>query len=194
MASVFTAVGTNLISFFVFPPSRQAPYLMQITCKELAKNFGKLEIPNAHLETLCDILQFSKRRQLQQTASYKIRWRRCARRMAHRDILGRSCECWRCLLRQRGEVPLDAWQTARLAFNQKTLVGAFFFIAISFQHPPILRSTPLRRSVKGAPASLTLLRSETTSVATTAAAAAVCYFVVFDIMFCLSSLLRFRLV
>ena len=46
----------------------------------------KLGITNAHLETPCGILQFSKQHQPQQTASYTIRWRRCARRMAHQDM------------------------------------------------------------------------------------------------------------
>ena len=67
-------------------PNRQAPNSMQNIRRELAKNFGKLVITNVHLETVQGILQFSKRRQLQQTASYKIMGRRCARRMAHTDI------------------------------------------------------------------------------------------------------------
>jgi hypothetical protein len=67
------------------PPNRQAPNSMQNTCRELAKNFETLVITSAHLEIVYDILQFQKQRQLQQTASYKIRWRRCARRMAHLD-------------------------------------------------------------------------------------------------------------
>jgi hypothetical protein len=70
------------------PKRMQSP---RTRCKIPAENWqrtcGKLIITNAHLEPLCDILQFSKQRQLQQPANYKIRWRRCARRMAHQDTL-----------------------------------------------------------------------------------------------------------
>jgi hypothetical protein len=59
---------------------------LQNTCRELAKNFGHFVRTNAHLETVQGSLQFPKQHQPQQTSSYKIRWRRCARRMAHRDI------------------------------------------------------------------------------------------------------------
>ena len=37
LASVFIAMGTNLISFFVFLANRQAPNLMQNTCKRAGK-------------------------------------------------------------------------------------------------------------------------------------------------------------
>ena len=67
-------------------------------CKIPAENFrktcGKLIITNAHLEAVHDICRSPKRRQPQQTASYKIRCRRCARRMAHRDILVSKSLLW----------------------------------------------------------------------------------------------------
>ena len=70
------------------PKRMQSP---QIQCKTTAKNWqracGQLVRTNDHFETLCDILLFSKPRQLQQTANYKIRGRRCSpRRMTYQDI------------------------------------------------------------------------------------------------------------
>ena len=58
-------------------PNLQAPNSMQNTRRELAKN--------VHLETVQGILQFPEQHQPQHTSSYKIRSRRCARRMAHTD-------------------------------------------------------------------------------------------------------------
>ena len=58
------------------------------TCK------NERSLPNAHLETVQGILQFSKQHQLQQTSSYKIRWRRCSRCMAHQDMYRLYLRFW----------------------------------------------------------------------------------------------------
>ena len=68
------------------PPNRQAPNSMQNARRELAKNFVKLVRASVHFETVQGILRVSKH-QPQLTSSYKIRWRQCARRMAHRDMI-----------------------------------------------------------------------------------------------------------
>ena len=87
----------NLFCYFTWqqeqiPLNNQAPNSMQNTRRDLAKNFGKLVRTSAHLETVQSILQFPKQHQPQLTSNYKIRWRRCARRMAHRDPLrARRC-------------------------------------------------------------------------------------------------------
>jgi hypothetical protein len=74
-------------------PWSQNPKRMQsqqIQCKIPAENWQRtcrvlIIITNARPEIAYDIFLFSKQRQLQQTTDYKIRWRRCARHMAHED-------------------------------------------------------------------------------------------------------------